>query len=171
MIAACFIGGASASGGVGKVLGAVIGAMVMGVMNNGMSILGIGIDYQQVIKGLVLLAAVFVDVYNRNKALNAPCMPPTHGHRDYRQPPERKSMHARIVRTWACASSPASSRPASGCPPRRCCWPNTTSAARCCAKRCACWSPRGWCCRSSAPARWCGRATSGTCSTPTCCIG
>jgi len=68
VIAACFIGGASASGGVGKVLGAVIGALVMGVMNNGMSILGIGIDYQQVIKGLVLLAAVFVDVYNRNKA-------------------------------------------------------------------------------------------------------
>jgi len=68
VIAACFIGGASASGGVGKVLGAVIGALVMGVMNNGMSILGIGIDYQQVIKGLVLLAAVFVDVYNRRKA-------------------------------------------------------------------------------------------------------
>ncbi len=65
VIAACFIGGASASGGVGKVLGAVIGAFVMGVMNNGMSILGIGIDYQQVIKGLVLLAAVFVDVQNR----------------------------------------------------------------------------------------------------------
>ena len=68
VIAACFIGGASASGGVGKVLGAVIGAFVMGVMNNGMSILGIGIDYQQVIKGLVLLAAVFVDGYNRRKA-------------------------------------------------------------------------------------------------------
>ena len=67
MIAACFIGGASASGGVGKVLGAVIGAFVMGVMNNGMSILGIGIDYQQVIKGIVLLAAVCVDVYNKNK--------------------------------------------------------------------------------------------------------
>jgi len=68
VIAACFIGGASASGGVGKVMGAVIGAFIMGVMNNGMSILGIGIDYQQVIKGLVLLAAVFVDVYNKNKA-------------------------------------------------------------------------------------------------------
>jgi putative multiple sugar transport system permease protein len=67
VIAACFIGGASASGGVGKVMGAVIGAFVMGVMNNGMSIMGIGIDYQQVIKGLVLLAAVFVDVYNKNK--------------------------------------------------------------------------------------------------------
>jgi putative multiple sugar transport system permease protein len=67
VIAACFIGGASASGGVGKVMGAAIGAFVMGVMNNGMSILGVGIDYQQVIKGLVLLAAVFVDVYNKNK--------------------------------------------------------------------------------------------------------
>ncbi len=68
VIAACFIGGASASGGVGRVMGAVIGAFVMGVMNNGMSILGIGIDVQQVIKGLVLLAAVCVDVYNRRKA-------------------------------------------------------------------------------------------------------
>jgi putative multiple sugar transport system permease protein len=67
VIAACFIGGASASGGVGRVMGAVIGAFVMGVMNNGMSILGIGIDYQQVIKGLVLLAAVCFDVYNKNK--------------------------------------------------------------------------------------------------------
>ena len=67
VIAACFIGGASATGGVGKVMGAVIGAFIMGVMNNGMSILGIGIDWQQVIKGLVLVAAVFVDVYNKNK--------------------------------------------------------------------------------------------------------
>ena len=67
VIAACFIGGASATGGVGKVMGAVIGAFVMGVMNNGMSILGIGIDYQQVIKGIVLVAAVFVDIYNKNK--------------------------------------------------------------------------------------------------------
>lgn len=69
VIAACFIGGASASGGVGKVFGAVVGAFIMGVMNNGMSILGIGIDYQQVIKGLVLLAAVFVDVANRKRSL------------------------------------------------------------------------------------------------------
>lgn len=67
VIAACFIGGASASGGVGKVTGAVIGAFVMGVMNNGMSIMGIGIDYQQVIKGLVLLAAVFIDVYHKSR--------------------------------------------------------------------------------------------------------
>jgi putative multiple sugar transport system permease protein len=67
VIAACFIGGASAYGGVGRVGGAVIGALIMGVMNNGMSILGIGIDYQQVIKGLVLLGAVCLDVYNQKK--------------------------------------------------------------------------------------------------------
>ena len=67
VIAAVFIGGASATGGVGTVLGAVIGALVMGVMNNGMSIVGIGIDWQQAIKGLVLLLAVFFDVRNRNK--------------------------------------------------------------------------------------------------------
>ncbi|TBN09418.1 sugar ABC transporter permease [Agrobacterium cavarae] len=67
VIAACFIGGASASGGVGKITGAVIGAFIMGVMNNGMSIIGLGIDFQQMVKGLVLLAAVFFDVYNKNK--------------------------------------------------------------------------------------------------------
>ncbi|CUH81091.1 multiple monosaccharide ABC transporter permease [Tropicibacter naphthalenivorans] len=67
VIAAVFIGGASMSGGSGKVIGAVVGAFIMGVMNNGMSIVGIGIDYQQMIKGLVLLAAVFFDVYNRSK--------------------------------------------------------------------------------------------------------
>ena len=69
VIAACFIGGASASGGVGRIIGAVIGAFIMGVMMNGMSIMGIGIDYQQLIKGLLLLAAVFFDVYNKNKAV------------------------------------------------------------------------------------------------------
>ncbi len=67
VIAAVFIGGASMSGGVGKIIGVVVGALIMGVMNNGMSILGIGVDYQQVIKGLVLLAAVIFDVYNKNK--------------------------------------------------------------------------------------------------------
>jgi len=67
VIAACFIGGASASGGVGKVIGAVVGAFLVGVMNNGMSLLGVGIDWQQAIKGLVLLLAVFFDVYNKNK--------------------------------------------------------------------------------------------------------
>jgi putative multiple sugar transport system permease protein len=67
VIAACFIGGASASGGVGKVMGVVIGAFVMGVMNNGMSILGIGIYWQYVVKGFVLLAAVYIDVYQKNR--------------------------------------------------------------------------------------------------------
>lgn len=67
VIAAVFIGGASAMGGVGQVMGAVIGAFIMGVMNNGMSIMGVNIDWQQVIKGLVLLAAVVFDVYNKNK--------------------------------------------------------------------------------------------------------
>jgi putative multiple sugar transport system permease protein len=66
-IAAVFIGGASMAGGSGKIIGVVIGALIMGVMNMGMSILGIGIDYQQMIKGLVLLAAVIFDVYNKNK--------------------------------------------------------------------------------------------------------
>jgi len=68
VIAAVFIGGASMSGGVGKIIGAVVGAFIMGVMNNGMSIVGVGIDWQQVIKGLVLLAAVIFDVYNKNKS-------------------------------------------------------------------------------------------------------
>jgi putative multiple sugar transport system permease protein len=68
VIAAVFIGGASMSGGSGRIVGAVIGAFIMGVMNNGMSILGIGIDYQQVIKGLVLLAAVIFDVVNKQRA-------------------------------------------------------------------------------------------------------
>jgi putative multiple sugar transport system permease protein len=67
VIAAVFIGGASMTGGSGRIVGVVVGALIMGVMNNGMSILGIGIDYQQVIKGLVLLAAVIFDVYNKSK--------------------------------------------------------------------------------------------------------
>ena len=68
VIAACFIGGASASGGVGTVIGAVVGAFMIGVLNNGMSIMGVGIDWQKVVKGLVLLTAVFFDVFNKNKS-------------------------------------------------------------------------------------------------------
>ncbi|WP_078579049.1 multiple monosaccharide ABC transporter permease [Salipaludibacillus agaradhaerens] len=66
-IAAAVIGGASFSGGVGSIFGAVIGALVMGVLNNGMSLMGIGTDWQQAIKGLVLLSAVAFDVLNKNK--------------------------------------------------------------------------------------------------------
>jgi len=67
VIAACFIGGASASGGIGTVIGAVVGAFMIGVLNNGMSIIGLGIDWQKVVKGVVLLLAVLFDVYNKNK--------------------------------------------------------------------------------------------------------
>lgn len=66
-IAAAVIGGASMTGGIGTVFGALIGALVMGILNNGMSIMGIGIDWQQAIKGLVLLGAVAFDVLNKNK--------------------------------------------------------------------------------------------------------
>lgn len=66
-IAACYIGGASASGGVGTIAGAIVGGLVMAVLNNGMSIMGVGIDWQQAIKGLVLLLAVAFDIYSRSK--------------------------------------------------------------------------------------------------------
>lgn len=67
-IAACFIGGASSSGGVGTVIGAIIGALVMGVLNNGLSIMGVGSDMVQTIKGLVLLAAVVFDIVSKRRA-------------------------------------------------------------------------------------------------------
>jgi len=66
-IAACFIGGASTAGGIGVVMGAIIGGLVMGVMNNGMSLVGVTIDMQQTIKGLVLLLAVAFDIYTKSK--------------------------------------------------------------------------------------------------------
>jgi putative multiple sugar transport system permease protein len=66
-IASCFIGGASASGGIGTVIGAIIGGLVMGVLNNGMSIMGVGSDIQQVVKGLVLLLAVGFDILSKKK--------------------------------------------------------------------------------------------------------
>ena len=66
-IGACFIGGASAYGGVGTVGGTVIGAVFMGVLNNGMSILGIDANWQRAVKGIALLVAVFLDVQARRK--------------------------------------------------------------------------------------------------------
>lgn len=67
-IAACFIGGASASGGIGTIIGAIVGGLVMGVINNGMSLMNIGADWQYVVKAMVALLAVFYDIYTRRKA-------------------------------------------------------------------------------------------------------
>ncbi|MCZ2403121.1 sugar ABC transporter permease [Paenarthrobacter sp. Z7-10] len=66
-IAAVFIGGAAVTGGIGTVMGAIIGGLIIGLLNNGMSILGVGTEYQQLIKGLVLLAAVAFDVFNKRR--------------------------------------------------------------------------------------------------------
>ena len=66
-IASCFIGGASAYGGIGKVSGMIIGAVLMGVINQGMGILGVDANYQKVVKGLVLLLAVVFDVLSKRQ--------------------------------------------------------------------------------------------------------
>ncbi len=66
-IASCFIGGASAYGGIGTIPGVVIGAILMGVINLGMSIMGVDANYQKVVKGLVLLAAVIFDVVSKRE--------------------------------------------------------------------------------------------------------
>ena len=66
-IASCYIGGAAAAGGVGNVIGAVVGALVMGVLNNGMSMCGMSTDLQKVVKGAVLLGAVVLDVTTKKK--------------------------------------------------------------------------------------------------------
>lgn len=67
-ISAVFIGGASATGGVGTVLGSIIGGLVMGVINNGMSLMNLGQEYQLVVKAVVLLIAVWYDLYNNKKS-------------------------------------------------------------------------------------------------------
>jgi putative multiple sugar transport system permease protein len=67
-IAACFIGGASTTGGVGRVGGAVIGGLIMAVMSNGMQLMGVPQSTQQVVKGLVLLLAVAFDIWNKRRA-------------------------------------------------------------------------------------------------------
>jgi putative multiple sugar transport system permease protein len=68
-IAACYVGGSAVSGGIGTVIGAVVGGLFIGVLNNGMSILGVSIDWQQTIKGLVLLAAVAFDLYSKKRTV------------------------------------------------------------------------------------------------------
>lgn len=66
-IAACYIGGAATAGGIGTIIGAVVGALVMGILNNGMSLIGWSTDIQKVVKGLVLLGAVTFDLVSKRK--------------------------------------------------------------------------------------------------------
>lgn len=67
-IAACFIGGASTTGGIGKLSGALVGGLIMAVMSNGMQLMGASTSTQQMVKGLVLLLAVAFDVWNKRRA-------------------------------------------------------------------------------------------------------
>ncbi len=66
-IASCYIGGAAVAGGSGTILGAVVGAFIMGILNNGMSLYGWSTDIQKIVKGAVLLGAVTVDVLSKRK--------------------------------------------------------------------------------------------------------
>jgi putative multiple sugar transport system permease protein len=66
-IAAVFIGGAAVAGGIGTIVGSIIGGLVIAVLNNGLQLLGVGVDRVQIIKGLVLLVAVGVDVYSKKQ--------------------------------------------------------------------------------------------------------
>ena len=77
-IASCYIGGAAAAGGVGTIMGAVVGAFVMGVLNNGMFLMGLSTDIQQVVKGLVLLGAVTFDIISNSKNNNPLKICPLH---------------------------------------------------------------------------------------------
>ena len=70
-IGSCFIGGASAYGGIGKVSGVVVGAVLMGVLNLGMNIVGVDSNFQKVVKGLVLLVAVIFDVVSKRRAVKS----------------------------------------------------------------------------------------------------
>lgn len=69
-IAAAVLGGTSLSGGYGTVLGTFIGALIMGVINNGMNLVGMPYFYQQIVKGLIIIVAVFIDVRNKERMLN-----------------------------------------------------------------------------------------------------
>lgn len=67
-IAAAYVGGVSANGGVGKVTGSIIGAFVMASLTNGMNLVGVGISYQYIIRGIILAVAVIFDVKTRNRS-------------------------------------------------------------------------------------------------------
>ena len=66
-IASCYIGGAATSGGVGTIIGAVVGAFIMGILNIGMSLAGFDTNVQKIVKGAVLLGAVTVDLVSKRK--------------------------------------------------------------------------------------------------------
>ena len=66
-IASCYIGGAATSGGVGTIIGAVVGAFIMGILNNGMSLAGYDTNVQKIVKGCVLLGAVTFDLVSKRK--------------------------------------------------------------------------------------------------------
>jgi putative multiple sugar transport system permease protein len=66
-IASCYIGGAAVAGGAGTIVGAVVGAFIMGILNNGMSLMGFTTDVQKIFKGMVLLLAVTLDVLSKRK--------------------------------------------------------------------------------------------------------
>lgn len=66
-IASCYIGGAATAGGIGTIIGAVVGAFIMGILNNGMSLFGFSTDIQKIVKGAVLLGAVTVDLVSKRK--------------------------------------------------------------------------------------------------------
>ncbi|MDR0387676.1 MAG: sugar ABC transporter permease [Treponema sp.] len=80
-IAACYVGGSAVSGGIGTIIGAVVGGLFIGILNNGMSILGVSTDWQQAIKGLVLLAAVAFDLYSKTRSSKSSSFLKTSAHK------------------------------------------------------------------------------------------
>lgn len=66
-IASCYIGGAACAGGIGTIIGAVVGAFIMGTLNIGMTLMGLGTDAQKIVKGAVLLGAVTFDLVSKRK--------------------------------------------------------------------------------------------------------
>jgi putative multiple sugar transport system permease protein len=107
-IAAVFIGGAAVSGGIGTVTGSIIGGLVMAVLNNGLQLLGVGSDRVQIIKGLVLLIAVGVDVWNKRQGRPSIIGFLTRGRRTGRSGPGLAEAPAVVPST----GTPATARPA-----------------------------------------------------------
>ena len=70
-IAAAVLGGTSLSGGYGTIIGTFIGAIIMGIINNGMNLVGMAYFYQQIVKGLIILIAVYLDIRNKSKMLES----------------------------------------------------------------------------------------------------